>query len=262
VEEHRRGIVGGENSPGLVGRDSRGSPFRRRFVCIDLPGVHVERHTLLRLTGNVRGLRTLDLACGEVYSTRLLRRLGADPVVGVDLSQAMIDLARAQEMAEPLGIHYCVDDARSVDQGPLADLVFAAYLLNYARNYAELLAMCEAIARNLKPGGRFVTVNNHPDDPPDNFETGRAYGYSKRLEGPLEEGTPIVWRFHLPEGAIEVTNFYLKLTTMELALKSAGLWDIRWYLPQVSPEGLRHSGEEHWRGFLTRPPIVFLECVK
>ena len=47
---------------------------------------HVERHTLLRLTGDVRGLKTLDLACGEGSSTRLLRRLGADPVVGVDLS--------------------------------------------------------------------------------------------------------------------------------------------------------------------------------
>jgi SAM-dependent methyltransferase len=223
---------------------------------------HVEQHTLLRLTGDVRGLRTLDLACGEGYYTRLLRRLGADPVVGVDLSQAMIDLAHAQEVAEPLGIRYRVDDARSVDQGPSADLVFAAYLLNYARTYAELLAMCEAIARNLKPGGRFVTVNNHPDDPPDNFETGLAYGYSKRLEGPLEEGTPIIWRFHLPEGAIEVTNFYLKLATMELALKSAGLRDIRWHTAQVSPEGLRESGEEHWRGFLAQPPIVFLECVK
>jgi SAM-dependent methyltransferase len=223
---------------------------------------HVEQHTLLRLTGDVRGARTLDLACGEGYYTRLLRRLGADPVVGVDLSPAMIDLARAQEVADPLGIRYGVGDARAVAERPRADLVFAAYLLNYARNYAELLAMCEAIARNLEPGGRFVTVNNHPDDPPDNFETGRAYGYSKRLDGPLEEGTPIVWRFHLPEGAIEVTNFYIKLATMELALKSAGLRDIRWHPPQVSPEGLQQSGEEHWRGFLTRPPIVFLECVK
>ena len=92
---------------------------------------HVERHTLLRLTGDVRGLKTLDLACGEGSSTRLLRRLGADPVVGVDLS----------------------------------------------------------------------------------------------------------------------------------ALKSAGLRDIRWHRPRVSPEGLRQLGEEHWRGFLAWPPIVFLECV-
>lgn len=122
--------------------------------------------------------------------------------------------------------------------------------------------MCEAIARNLEPGGRFVTVNNHPDDPPENFETGRAYGYSKRLEGPAVEGAPIVWCFHLPGGTIEVTNFRLSLATMERALTAAGLREIRWHRPQVSAEGLEQWGEEHWRAFLAEPPIVFLECVK
>lgn len=223
---------------------------------------HVERHTLLKLTGDVRGARTLDLACGEGYYTRLLRRLGAEPIVGVDLSPGMIDLARAQEAAEPLGIRYLVADARAVAERPPPDLVFAAYLLNYARNHAELLAMCEAIARNLAPGGRFVTVNNNPDDTPDNFETGRIYGYSKRLEGPLEEGAPIVWRFHLPDREIEVTNFQLSIATMERALVAAGLRDIRWHRPEVSPEGVRQSGAEHWAPFLERPPVVFLECVR
>lgn len=223
---------------------------------------HVERHTLLKLTGDVRGARTLDLACGEGYYTRLLRRLGAEPIVGVDLSPGMIDLARAQEAAELLGIRYLVADARAVAERPPADLVFAAYLLNYARNHAELLAMCEAIARNLARGGRFVTVNNNPDDTPDNFETGRIYGYSKRLDGPLEEGAPIVWRFHLPDREIEVTNFQLSVATMERALVAAGLRDIRWHRPEVSPEGVRQSGAEHWAPFLERPPIVFLECVR
>jgi len=51
-------------------------------------------------------------------------------------------------------------------------------------------------ARSVSPGSR----SNHPDDPPENFETGRAYGYSKRLEGPAVEGAPIVWCFHLPGG--------------------------------------------------------------
>lgn len=57
---------------------------------------HIERYTLLRLTGQVANLKSLDLACGDGYYTRLLRRLGANPVTGVDLSQGMIDLARAQ----------------------------------------------------------------------------------------------------------------------------------------------------------------------
>lgn len=65
-----------------------------------------------------------------------------------------------------------------------AHLVFAAYRLNYAKDYAKLLAMCEARARNLEPGGRFVTVNNHPDDPLDNFETGAGLRILDATRGP------------------------------------------------------------------------------
>ncbi len=223
---------------------------------------HIERHTLLRLTGKVAGLRALDLACGEGYYTRLLRRLGAGPVTGIDLSQGMIDLARAQEATEPLDVQYEAADARNVDQRQGNDLVFAAYLLNYARSYDELLAMCQAIARNLKPGGRFVTVNNHPKDPPENFETGRMYGYSKQLDGPLVDGSPIHWRFHLSEGTIQVTNYYLSPATMERAMTAAGLRDIRWHPAEVSPEGRATWGDAHWQPFLANPPIAFLDCVK
>ena len=99
---------------------------------------HIERYTLLSLLGTVQGLNTLDLACGEGYYTRILRRLGAAPISGIDLSKGMIDLAISQETKEPLGIRYRVGDARSIDFGEKSDLVFAAYLLNYASNYQEL----------------------------------------------------------------------------------------------------------------------------
>ena len=223
---------------------------------------HIERHTLMRLTGAVAGLQVLDLACGEGYYTRLLRSLGADPVTGADLSQGMIDLARAQEAAEPLDVRYEVADARAVDQREGNDLVFAAYLLNYAKDHDELLAMCRAIVRNLKPGGRFVTVNNNPGDPPGNFETGRMYGYSKQLDGPLADGAPVHWRFHLPEGTIGVTNYHLAPATMERAMEEAGLRDIRWHPAEVSPEGRAQWGDAHWQPFLDNPPIAFLDCVK
>jgi ubiquinone/menaquinone biosynthesis C-methylase UbiE len=223
---------------------------------------HIERYTLLSLAGRVQGLQTLDLACGEGYYTRLLRRLGADPITGVDLSNGMIELALSQEATSPLGIQYCVGDARAINFCATSDFVFAAYLLNYASNYAELLSMCEAIARNLKPGGRFLTVNNNPDDPPSNFETGRIYGYSKRLQGCLEEGAPIIWTFHLPEGAVEVTNYYLSTVSLERAMHAAGMTNIHWHKPQVSPEGLRQWGESYWREFLSNPPVTFFECTK
>lgn len=223
---------------------------------------HIERATLLQILGSIEGCLALDLACGEGYYTRLLRRLGAEKACGIDLSSKMIDLAREQELAEGLGIEYRVGDARAIDYEASFDLVFAAYLLNYASNAVELHAMCQAIGRSLKPGGRFVTVNNNPEDPVSNFETGRGYGYSKRIEGLLEDGSPIVWSLHLPDKTIEITNYYLTKSTIESALQAAGLGSIRWHAPRVSDEGIALYGAAYWQPFLVQPPIVFLECFK
>jgi 2-polyprenyl-3-methyl-5-hydroxy-6-metoxy-1,4-benzoquinol methylase len=224
---------------------------------------HIERYTLLRLAGDVAGQAVLDLACGEGYYSRELRRLGAARVVGVDLSRAMIDLARAEEARQPLGVDYRVGDVRELDVPGPFDLAFAAYLLNYARTAEELTRMCRAVAGALRPGGRFVTANNNSAEPLANFTAGRAYGYSKRALGELVDGAPVVWEFFLPDGSsFELTNYYLSDETMAEAFRAAGLRQVRWRAPEVSPEGLRQLGRGHWSAFLACPPVVFIECIK
>jgi 2-polyprenyl-3-methyl-5-hydroxy-6-metoxy-1,4-benzoquinol methylase len=51
------------------------------------------------------GLRVLDLACGQGRLSRELARRGAR-VVGLDISNELLDKARAVEKDEPLGISY------------------------------------------------------------------------------------------------------------------------------------------------------------
>ena len=223
---------------------------------------HLEQYTLLRLAGDLAGKAVIDLACGEGYYTRLLRQTGAARVVGVDLSHEMIGLADAQEALEPLGIEYRVGDVKALDTAGEFDLAVAAYLLNYAQTAAELTAMCRAVAGALKPGGRFVTVNNNPADPPENFGAGRPYGYAKRLVGELAEGAPVVWQFMLPTGAFEITNYHLSVATMEEAFRAAGLRDVCWHAPEVSPEGEAEFGREHWAAFLCQPPVTFITCIR
>jgi SAM-dependent methyltransferase len=223
---------------------------------------HIELHTLLRLAGDVAGRAVIDLACGEGHYSRELRQRGAARVVGVDLSRRMIELARAEEARQPLGVEYHVGDVRALEVPGEFDLAFAAYLLNYARTAAELTQMCRAVAGALRPGGRFVAANNNPAEPPANFPAGRAYGYAKHLPGELAEGAPVVWEFFLAEGSFEVTNYLLGVRTVEEALRAAGLREVRWHAPEVSPEGLRAFGPGYWAGFLACPPVAFIECVK
>ena len=186
----------------------------------------------------------------------------APRIVGVDLSRAMIGLAEAEEAQRPLGVEYRVGDVRTLEVPGEFDLAFAAYLLNYAHSAEELEQMCRAVARALRPGGRFVTVNSNPAEPIVAFPAARAYGFSRRVEGELVEGAPVVLEFFLPEGSFEVTNYYLSAGTMEKAFRAAGLRQLRWHAAEVSPEGLREFGQEYWADFLAHPPVAFIVCVK
>src|SRR6185295_11367496 len=103
--------------------------------------------------GSLEGKKVLDVACGEGFYTRKLRQAGADEVLGIDLSEAMIQLARDQESRDPLGITYRVEDACAESTRQEFDLVVSAWLLVYARNQAELSAMCRGLSSRLKSGG-------------------------------------------------------------------------------------------------------------
>ncbi|MEX2112936.1 MAG: methyltransferase domain-containing protein [Pirellulales bacterium] len=219
----------------------------------------IERFTLLELVGDLEGRSVVDFACGEGYYTRLVRLRGAGRVLGVDLSPGMIELARRQEATNPLGIEYRVADAREALSNEQFDIAVAAYLLNYAHDRDELVAMCEAVASSLRPGGRFVTVNCNPAMDFSTAPSYRKYGFEARSEI-RAEGAPITWTFHVPGGPIQVENYHLDVATHEDALRGAGFRDVRWHVPRLAPE--HRDQHDAMATFLDQSPITFIECVK
>jgi SAM-dependent methyltransferase len=158
-----------------------------------------------------------------------------------DFGAGCKDVARASEAQEPLGIDYIVGDGRDLRVAADYDLAVAAYFLNYAHDRAELNAMCSGIARCLKPGGRFVTVNNNPAWDFPAAPSYRKYGLGVSVVGPFREGAPIIWTFYL-----EDCRF--------------GFREIRWHQPMLSPEGASAYGRDYWSDLLDHPPIIFIEC--
>jgi len=67
----------------------------------------------LGLIGDVRGLRVLDLACGQGLVSRALAEAGASEVVGVDSSAAMLEIAVGH--GGPDTLRYVQDDAQVLD---------------------------------------------------------------------------------------------------------------------------------------------------
>ena len=230
------------------------APFRK----------HIEAYSLLKLVGEVRGQAWLDLACGTGPYARALSRRGAGPVVGVDLSPDMLRVARAAEEQEPLGIEYVRHDVATMPKLREFDGALGSYLLHYATDKAHLRGMCRAIADNLRPGGRFVTYQLNPafSRQPDYY---LKYGTEISLDpdSPLTDGDSIAFRINVAGfRSPEVTIYYWSRAALDGALQEAGLRQIRWIRPELSPEAGDGPDPGQWHDYIDEPLCVIIECVK
>lgn len=111
---------------------------------------------LWSFAGDVAGRNVLDAGCGTGYLSQQLKDHGAH-VVGVDLSERMLDIARK----ECPGIDFRLDscsDLRTLEDAQF-DLVIANYVL---MDTPDLHAAIQSFYRVLKPGGAAVLVFLHP----------------------------------------------------------------------------------------------------
>jgi SAM-dependent methyltransferase len=222
---------------------------------------HVETFSFLRMLGDVRSLDVLDLACGEGFYTRLIREAGAAKVTGVDISAEMIRLAEDIERQHPIGIEYhCADVAELGNLGRF-DLVSAAYLLHYAPGVEALGAICQRIADQLKPGGRFVCINENPEQPFESFAGYAQYGFNKTAAGPQHDGATVTYSMVSGRQMIRFDVHYYCRSTYEDALQAAGFSQICWEPLQLADAGIAECGEEYWQEYMNNPPVTGLVCV-
>ncbi|BFP42064.1 hypothetical protein FGF1_29090 [Flavobacteriaceae bacterium GF1] len=222
---------------------------------------HIEGFSLFKLTGDLSNKTVLDLACGEGFYTRQLKLRGAGHVEGVDISKAMIQLARKAEDRNPLGITYHEHDALTLVLPKKFDLITASYLLNYAKTPEELIQFGKVISNHLKPGGRFVTINSNPDYKAP-VDTLYKYGFTRENKS-YSEGGEIIYRFFSSDGShIDVINYHLEKLTHEIAFKKVGLSNIQWHTIELSPEGKEEFGIDFWQPILETQPVIGLSCDK
>jgi SAM-dependent methyltransferase len=115
----------------------------------------------LRLVGPVRGLRVLDLGCGNGYLTRRWARAGALVAMGVDRSAPTLRLATRRERSMRTGARFLRRDAGRLTglAAESFDLVASNMALMDIRDAAGAV---REVRRVLRPGGRFVFSICHP----------------------------------------------------------------------------------------------------
>ena len=133
---------------------------------------------LWAFAGDVSGRKVLDVGCGTGYLSKQASNRGA-LVTGVDLSERMIEIARANHPSIDFRVDSCTE-LRTVADAQF-DIVIANYVL---MDTPELDETMHTFRRVLRSEGLAVLVFSHPC-----FPQGRAQVATGK------EGVSYTWRF-------------------------------------------------------------------
>ncbi|WP_273404188.1 class I SAM-dependent methyltransferase [Actinobacillus porcinus] len=121
----------------------------------------VEKPTMLSLLPDLKGKKLLDLGCGTGEHLALYLEHGADFVVGMDLSEAMLTQA-AQNLSQkrPRFSLYqsSMEQLNALPENDF-DIITSSFAFHYVQDFPKLLADIKA---KLKPNGTLVFSQEHP----------------------------------------------------------------------------------------------------
>jgi demethylmenaquinone methyltransferase/2-methoxy-6-polyprenyl-1,4-benzoquinol methylase len=130
-------------------------------------GIDVKwRKKVIQLIGANKPKKILDIATGTGDLAIMMSDLNADKIVGLDISQGMLEVGKQKIAAQELShkIDMVHGDSENI---PFEDNYFDAITVSFGvRNFENLDIGLQEIARVLKPGGVFVVletaVPTHP----------------------------------------------------------------------------------------------------
>jgi SAM-dependent methyltransferase len=216
----------------------------------------LEQPALRALLPALEGLSVLELGCGMGQFARYCAEQGADPVVGLEISERMLEIARRENAAanityfhEPMETAIFSDDT--------FDLVVSSLAIHYVEDYPGLV---RRVYGWLKPRGRFIFSVEHP------ICTAR-----KQMSGWVKEDQGIKLYWPVDDYATEgprvqrwfvngVVKYHRRLSTLLNALTDAGFRVERVEEPEATPDSLeeRPALQEESR----RPPFLLIRAAR
>lgn len=102
------------------------------------------------------GGRVLELGCGSGRLTVPIAKSGVE-ICGADLSEPMLDAARAKALEAGVQVPFVRADMRTFDMpGPFAAILIPGNSLLHLFTIADLKACLRAVRRHFAPGGRLI----------------------------------------------------------------------------------------------------------
>jgi SAM-dependent methyltransferase len=207
------------------------------------------------LLPDLRDERVLDLGCGFGWHCRYARREGARSAVGVDLSEKMLEQAKAA--TNDPAIEYQRGAIEDLNFAPAQfDVVISSLALHYIDNFE---GVCRNVYRWLTAGGAFVFSVEHPMFTARAEQTWWLGANEERLHWPVdnyqEQGAR---RTHWM--ADDVIKYHRTTATYVNTLVDAGFQIARLVEPAPSAEMLVANPE--WKDEYRRPTFMLMKAVK
>lgn len=117
-----------------------------------------EWHQLKRLLPSMQGKCVLDLGCGYGWHCKFSAENGAKQVLGIDLSQKMIEEARRRNAESRIEYRVCGIEAYEYPEDTW-DCVISNLALHYIKDIEPIF---QKVHRTLKPDGVFIFNIEHP----------------------------------------------------------------------------------------------------
>lgn len=210
---------------------------------------------LRRMLPDLKDKSVLDLGCGYGWHCRYAEEQGAKYVLGMDISEKMLERARA--LTDHQHIEYrraAIEDLSVSDES--FEVVISSLAIHYIEDFKQL---CHKVHQILTPDGHFVFSVEHPM-----FTALAAQDFYYDTEG-----TKLHWpvdNYHL-EGIREadflghtVMKYHRTVSTYVNELLSAGFQLTRLSELKPTPEMLRSSPA--YEEELRRPMFMLISAVK
>lgn len=158
---------------------------------------------VVSLVGVKPGDRVLDLGCGTGVMVPYYIEAGAGSVLGVDLSEKMVENAR-KNFADDPAVDFVASDALELDETNQFDEVV---IYNAYPHFVDKSALAKKVHRLLKPGGRFAVAHGSGKDEINSHHQAHAAGVSSGL-GPVREESAVWEGLFQLESLVDTPGFY------------------------------------------------------
>jgi 2-polyprenyl-3-methyl-5-hydroxy-6-metoxy-1,4-benzoquinol methylase len=212
----------------------------------------VQYPAVLKLVGNIKEKRVLDIGCGDGIISRTMAKKGAE-VIAFDIAEKQIALAKSFKTRN---VSYLVSDQDYLDARPF-DLAICVMVLNYAPDKSALKKFFDCAYKNIKKGGSFISLVFIPGK--DDF--GKVI-FNRRFTKLRGRKMKVEFFNVSTQDHFVAYVFNFSKKDYEAAAKQAGFKKFKWIDLRPTAKGLKAMGKDFWKAYLKSKPYKIFALKK